>query len=81
MERTITYYLVESSDYAVINRVWDWAQYSGRDIPMYKTRITQGTIGWVVECPNTSEQTWFLLNFGHLVTELSSTYYTHYSKS
>ena len=65
------YYLIDSSDYAVINCIWDWCQYQGRDIPMYRRRITQGQISWLVECPATSVQSMFLLNFSHLVTEIT----------
>lgn len=75
MERTINYYLVESSDYERINRIWDWCQYSGRDIPMYKTRIAKSTTGWVVECPTDRIQTAFLLNFSQWVTHISAPYY------
>lgn len=75
MERTIQHYLIESSDYAHINRIWDWCQYSGRDLPMYRARITKGTVGWVVECPTDRTQTAFLLNFSQHVTAISSTYY------
>lgn len=75
MERTITYYLVESNDYGTINRIWDWCQYSGRDIPMYKTRISKGSTGWVVECPTDKIQSMFLLNFAQWVTSINPPYY------
>ena len=76
MERTIQYYLIESLDYANINRVWDWCQYSGRDVPMYKTRISAGSTGWVVELdPADKASTFFLLNFSHLVTAINAPRY------
>jgi len=77
MERTITYYLIESSDYDKINRIWDWCQYSGRDIPMYKTRIAKGSTGWVVELdPTDKASSFFLLNFSHLVTAINAPLYS-----
>ena len=76
MERTIQYYLIESQDYANINRVWDWCQYSGRDVPMYKTRISGSSTGWVVELdPKDKSTTFFLLNFSHLVTAINAPRY------
>ena len=75
MERTINYYLVDSSDYSKINRIWDYCQYSGRDLSMYKTRITVAQTGWVIELEDSPQQTAFLLNFGHLVTKISAPYY------
>jgi len=75
MERTIRYYLVESSDYQHINRIWDWCQNSPHDIFMYKTRITKGSTGWVIECPTDSTQTVFLLTWAHLVTHINPPLY------
>ncbi len=75
MERTINYYLVESNDYAKINRIWDYCNYSGHNLSMYKTRITLASTGWVVELDNSPRQTAFLLNFGHLVTRIGAPYY------
>jgi len=37
---------------------------------MYRTRITQGQIAWVVECPTDRVQTAFLLNFAQWVTAI-----------
>jgi hypothetical protein len=74
---TIQHYIIETHDYAHINRVWDWCQYSGRDIPMYKTRVSAGHIAWVVELdPTDKSSTFFLLNFSHLVTAITAPYYS-----
>ena len=72
MERTIQYYLIETHNYDHINRMWDWCQFQGRDIPMYKTRISKGSTAWVVECPTDRVQTAFLLNFAHWVCPISA---------
>ena len=64
------YYHVNTQDYDNINRIWAWCQYMGRDIPMYRTRISAGYIGWVVECPDAPIQSMFLLNFSSWVTEI-----------
>ena len=75
MERAINYFLVETSDYDNINRIWDYCQFQGRDIPMYKTRITMSQTGWVVELPDDKTQTAFLLNFANWVTKVGKPYY------
>ncbi len=76
MERTISYYLIESDDYLVLDSIWQWCQYSGRDIPMYTTRITSLTTGWVVElAEDDPATTFFLLNFGHRVSAIAAPYY------
>jgi hypothetical protein len=75
MERTIQYYLVDTNNYDHINRMWEWCQFQGRDVPMYKTRVSVGTLGWVVECPTDRVQTAFLLNFSHWVCPISAPYY------
>ena len=76
MERAnINYYLIESSDYSKINRIWDYCQYSGRSIAMYKTRLSASHTGWVVELPDSSVQTAFLLNFAQYVSRVSKPYY------
>ena len=72
MERAIQYYLIETNNYDHINRMWDWCQFQGRDIPMYKTRIAKGQIGWVIECPTDRTQTAFLLNFAHWVCPITA---------
>jgi hypothetical protein len=57
-------YHITTGDYSHINRIWDWCQYTGRDIPMYRCRLGMGNIGWVVEVSGKIE-TVFLLNFSH----------------
>ena len=73
----IQYYIIETHDYEDINSIWLWCQFSGRDIPMYKTRISRGSTGWVVECPTDRTQTAFLLNFAHWVCPITAPYYAH----
>ena len=76
MERAITnYFLIETYDYSKINRIWDYCNYQGRNIPMYKTRITMSQTGWVVELPDDKTQTAFLLNFANWVTKVGKPYY------
>lgn len=72
---SVNYYLIETLDYTKINRIWDWCNYQGRTIAMYKTRLTVSSTGWVVELPNNKVQTAFLLNFGHYVTKVGRPYY------
>lgn len=64
-------YLIETHDYAHINRIWDHCQYQGRDIPMYRTRIAQGLVSWVVELNDDKYATRFLLEFSHWVTRIA----------
>ena len=65
-------YTIDTRDYTVINRMWDLCQYSGRDIPMYRTRLSQGVIAWVVELEDDQYATRFLLEFSSYVTHVSS---------
>ena len=75
MERTVNYYLILSSDYHVLNRIWDYCCYSGRDIAMYKTRLSVSEVGWVVELDDSKVRTAFLLNFSEHVTCVGRPYY------
>lgn len=75
MERTINYFLVETSDYSKIERIWHYCNYTGKTISMYKTRISKGSTGWVVELEDSPLQTAFLLTWGHLVSKISAPYY------
>ena len=64
-------YTIDTRDYAVINRMWDLCQYSGHDIPMYKTRITESNIAWVVDLAEDKYTTRFLLEFSQWVTPIA----------
>lgn len=75
MERAISYFLIESSDYSKINRVWDYCNYQGRNLSMYRTRLSPSSTGWVVELPDDKTQTAFLLNFAQFVTKVGKPYY------
>lgn len=76
MERSdLNYYLIESNDYTTLNRIWDWCNYQGRTVAMYKTRITIASTGWVVELADSKIRTAFLLNFSQQVTSISKPYY------
>lgn len=68
---SINYYVIDTVNYDHINRVWDWCQNQGRNIPMYRTRVALGQISWLVECPSTSVQSMFLLNFSQWVSQIS----------
>jgi hypothetical protein len=70
-ERTRMLYTIDTKDYTVINRMWDLCQYSGRDIPMYRTRIGQGIMSWVVELDNDKYTSRFLLEFSSYVTAIA----------
>lgn len=76
MERTI--YTVDSRDPKVIDRIWHYTQYSGlrEPIPMYRTRISAGVTGWVVELDSTAQSTLFMLNYSCYCTEITGTYYS-----
>ena len=73
----LQYYIIESTNYDHIDRIWFWCQYSGRDLPMYRTRITQSLIAWVVECPTDRTQTAFLLNFAKWVSPINPPLYAN----
>jgi hypothetical protein len=76
MERTI--YLIDSRDPNITDKIWHYTQYSGlvESIPMYKTRITAGTTGWVVELSDNAQHSLFLLNYSRYCTQITGTYYT-----
>lgn len=65
-------YQITTSDYAVLNSIWLYTQYSGLDIPMYRTRLYKGYIEWVVVLPNSSVRTWFLLQYSQYVVSVRS---------
>lgn len=69
-------YMISTSDYDTINRIWFYTQYQSLDIPMYKSRISSSTTAWVVELDSSNKQSsMFLLNFSSFVTEIAATYY------
>jgi hypothetical protein len=72
---TTQYYLIETSNYDYLDRIWMWCQFSGRDIPMYKTRIGLGHIGWVVELEDTPVLSLFLLQFSSWVSPIKKPSY------
>ena len=51
----------------MLERVWSFAQYKGLD--MYKTRITESWVAWVIQVPEGPMTTRFLLEFSN-VSEL-----------
>ena len=71
----LEYYILETTNYDHINSVWMWCQFSGRDIPMYKTRLSASHTAWVIEIPSTSVETLFLLNFSHWVSPIKKPSY------
>jgi len=72
---TVQYYTIDTSNYDHINRIWTWCQYSGRDIPMYKTRLGFGVIAWVCAVPDSSVESLFLLNFSSWVSPIKKPSY------
>ena len=69
MERA--YYLIESSKDNIIERVWDYVQSTRDHMYMYKTRLSAGTIVWVVEMPRDSLESMFLLQFSNYVSSIT----------
>jgi hypothetical protein len=61
-------YAVLSQDYTVVNRLWDLCQNSGRDLPMYRTRITSSEISWVIELDDSAWSTRILLEHSGSLT-------------
>lgn len=70
-----TVYTINRTDWEFLERVWDYCQNSGYDIPMYKTRLNAYTTAWVVELLDNKIATMFLLRFGQYVTNVMGTYY------
>ena len=69
------YYLLECDDHT-IERIWHYCNYTGKDIAMYRTRITQHQIGWVVELdPGSPLTSLFLLQWSQYITHISAPYY------
>lgn len=68
-------YAIETSDYVRINRIWDLCQYSGRNVPMYRARLSAGWISWVVELDDSSWSTRILLEHSEYLTCLTGTDY------
>ena len=71
----IEYYLIQTTNYDHLNRMWDWCQFQGRDVPMYRTRIGQSSTGWVIELEDTPARSLFLLQFSNWVTAIGKPYY------
>lgn len=64
-------YAVNAGDYATLNRLWDYCQNSGLDIPMYRSRLSASWISWVVLVPDTAQGSLLLLQFSDILTSLS----------
>ena len=64
-----------------LDRLWTFCQCQGRDIPMYRGRITLHKVGWVIGPMSESESTRFLLEFSHSVDSISGTYYSVVDRS
>lgn len=75
---TYTYmdlYLITSSDYCILNRLWYYTQYQGLSIPMYRTRISRSDTGWVIELdPSSKQSSLLLLQFGEHLTSIKPFY-------
>ena len=67
--------MINTNNYDVLNRIWDYTQYKGASIPMYRTRISASTTAWIVELPDSKLRTAFLLQFGQYVTSVMNVYY------
>lgn len=64
----VEYYAIETTNWDHIDRMWMWCQFSGRNLPMYKTRLSASHTAWIVEVPASSVQSMFLLNFSSWVS-------------
>ena len=58
-----TQYLLDTTNRSVIERIWEYCQNSGQEIPMYRSRVGFGRVAWVVE-PTERQATLFLIAFG-----------------
>ena len=63
-------YSLDTSDYSLLNRIWDFAQYHGLD--MYKSRLGMGIVSWVIDLPEDKIKTRYLLEFAQHSTLLAS---------
>lgn len=63
-------YTIDKKDWDYLERVWAFAQYY--DCNMYKTRLGPGNVQWVIDVPDTSITSRFLLEFSHNVTHVNS---------
>lgn len=63
------YYLLNNSNH--LESVWAWVQSHGDPCYMYKTRLTAGTSGWVIEVPKDRRQTLFLIHWASAVEAIS----------
>jgi hypothetical protein len=73
--RAVEYYLVQTTNYDHINRMWLWCQFEGRSVPMYRTRISLSNTGWVIELEDTPVRSLFLLQFSSWVSAIGKPYY------
>lgn len=63
-------YLVNTRDPSQLERIWHYVETSpSNTLWMYRKKLVSD-IGYVVECADTRHQTMFLLQFGHLVSQL-----------
>jgi hypothetical protein len=66
-------WLVNSKNFSEIERIWQHCQRCSID--MYRTRISCGVIGWVVETQSNAQETRLLLEFSQSISEISGVYY------
>lgn len=69
----MTLYAVDSRDPQVIERIWQYTQYSGTGVnmPMYRARIARAHVAWCVEINDAQIMTMFLLQFAPYVSMIS----------
>jgi hypothetical protein len=78
MERAnLSYYVIESSSYDVVNRIWNYVESTHSHMLMYKTRISASNTQWVIEMPKDRLESYFLLQFSKYVSSIAKpNYYT-----
>ena len=69
-ERSTSYYLLESTSYSTIERVWNYVQSTHDHMYMYKARISSTSTAWVIQMPCDRLETMFLLQFSSYVTSI-----------
>lgn len=70
---TQRFWMINTRDLQLLDRIWQLCQ--RLTVDMYRTRISFGQIGWVIEVRDDHRETRLLLEFSHCLSPLTGVYY------
>jgi hypothetical protein len=71
------YWMLDTRDSSVIERVWTLTQYSGYSMPMYRSRVSTSHVAWVIETLDDPSASRLLLEFSNNLISITGTVYSH----